>query len=226
VHNIITKLIDDKHDRWPDLLGTVALAYNATVHTSTGYSPHELFCSFAPSCPLDAMVSTPASDSVSNVDEFALQAFERLQEAASFVRDYTGRQMSRMKKYFDSSVKPVRFADGEKVLVYNPKKKRDRFAKWAMSWLGPVVVQQKLNESNYVVCRGKGKSIVIHVDRMHKLPISLDGESSVESSDSHTHTSENNETSVSPCKRRIGHSLLQTCLAYTLRGPRTAVTGR
>jgi len=24
VHNIITKLIDDKHDRWPDLLGTVA----------------------------------------------------------------------------------------------------------------------------------------------------------------------------------------------------------
>jgi len=49
VHNIITKLIDDKHDRWPDLLGTVALAYNATVHTSTGYSPHELFHSFAPS---------------------------------------------------------------------------------------------------------------------------------------------------------------------------------
>jgi len=46
VHNIITKLIDDKHERWPDLLGTVALAYNATVHTSTGYSPHELFYSF------------------------------------------------------------------------------------------------------------------------------------------------------------------------------------
>jgi len=64
VHNIITKLIDDKHERWPDLLGTVALAYNATVHTSTGYSPHELFYSFAPSCPLDALVSTPASDSV------------------------------------------------------------------------------------------------------------------------------------------------------------------
>ena len=73
VHNIITKLIDAKHTRWPDLLGTVALAYNATVHTSTGYSPHELFYSFAPSCPLDAMVSTPASEPVSTADEFALQ---------------------------------------------------------------------------------------------------------------------------------------------------------
>jgi len=32
VHNMITKLVGDKHERWPDLLGTVALAYNATVH--------------------------------------------------------------------------------------------------------------------------------------------------------------------------------------------------
>jgi len=38
VHNMITKMIADKHDRWPDLLGSVALAYNATIHTSTGYS--------------------------------------------------------------------------------------------------------------------------------------------------------------------------------------------
>jgi len=98
VHNIITKLIDDKHERWPDLLGTVALAYNVTVHTSTDYSPHELFYSFAPSCPLDALVSTPASDPVSNADQFALQAFERLQEAAAFVRDFTGKQMQRMKR--------------------------------------------------------------------------------------------------------------------------------
>jgi len=75
VHNIITKLTDDKHERWPDLLGTVALAYNATVHTATGYSPYELFYSFAQSCPLAALVSTPASDLVSNTDKYALQAF-------------------------------------------------------------------------------------------------------------------------------------------------------
>jgi len=37
-HNMIAKMIDQKHERWPDLLGTVALAYNAIVHTTTGYS--------------------------------------------------------------------------------------------------------------------------------------------------------------------------------------------
>jgi len=51
VHNIISKLIDDKLERWPNLLGVVALAYNATVHVSAGYSPHELFYSFAPPAP-------------------------------------------------------------------------------------------------------------------------------------------------------------------------------
>jgi len=87
-------MINDKHERWPDLLGSVALAYNATVHTSTGYSPHELFYLFAPSCPLDA------SDPALNADEFALQTFEHLQEATVFVRDFTGKNIQRMKRQY------------------------------------------------------------------------------------------------------------------------------
>ena len=103
---MIAKMIDQKHERWPDLLGTVALAYNSTIHTTTGYSPHELFYSFAPSCPLDAVVSTPAPDPATTADEFALQSFEHLQEATAFVREFTGRNIARMKKLYDSSVRP------------------------------------------------------------------------------------------------------------------------
>jgi len=113
--------------------------------------------------------------------------------------------MSRMKKYFDYSIKPMSFADGEKVLVYNPKKKRGQFAKWSVSWVGPVTVQCKLNESNYVIRRGKSKCVEIHVDRMRKLPISslYEGESSVDmSTDPHVHASEDNATSVVPNKWR------------------------
>jgi len=197
VHNIITKLIDDKHERWPDLLGAVALAYNATVHTATGYSPHELFYFFAPSCPLDALVSTPASDSVSSADEYALQAFEHLQEATAFISTYTGKQMQRMKCYYDSSVRPVSYAEGEKVLVYNLRKQRGKFAKWQVCWHGPVTVQHKLNDSNYVLLKGKGKAVVVHVDRMRKLPNSPDAELS----GLHTHT-KHNETTIPLYKRR------------------------
>ena len=37
VHNMITKLVGDQHTTWPQLLGPVNLAYNATVHTATGF---------------------------------------------------------------------------------------------------------------------------------------------------------------------------------------------
>jgi len=92
VHNIITNLVDDKQKKWPDLLETVALANNATIHTAmSGYSPHEIFYLFSPSCPLDAMVTVPAPDSASNADEHTLQAFECLQETAALVRDFAGK---------------------------------------------------------------------------------------------------------------------------------------
>jgi len=58
--------------------------------------------------------------------------------------------------------------------VYNPKKRRGQFAKWQSCWTGRFVVENKLNEMNYVVKKGRGKSAVIHIDRMHKLPNELD----------------------------------------------------
>jgi len=157
-------------------LGTVALAYNATVHTTTGYSPHELFYSFAPYCPLDAVVSTPASDPASNADEFALQNFERLQKATAFVCEYTDKNIQHMKKHYDGALRPQSYGIGEKVLVYNPKKHRGKFAKWQIRWVGPFVVENKLNEANYVVKKGRGKLVVIHIDRLHKLPAEVDAD--------------------------------------------------
>ena len=68
VHNVITKLIGSHPDRWPDLLGPVALAYNSTVHTSTGFAPHELFYSFSPSCALDAMIDAPTEEPFGSTD--------------------------------------------------------------------------------------------------------------------------------------------------------------
>jgi len=69
-----------------------------------------------------------------------------------------------------------------------------------------VTVQRKLNDSNYVIRKGKGKCVVIHVDRMQKLPISSldEGESSADMlTDPYAHTSEDKETFVPSKRRRI-----------------------
>ena len=183
--SIITKLVDDKQEKWPDLLGTVALAYNAIVHTANGYSPHELFCSLSPTFPLDVMVTVPALEPASNAHEHALQASERLQEAAAFVWDFKGKNMQRMKKYYDSSVKPQSYTEGEQVLVYDPKKRRGKVAKWQVCWKGSVTVERRLNDTNYVLRKSaKSKPVVVHVDHMRNLPQSME----TGSSDPHTCT--------------------------------------
>ena len=43
IHNMIMKLVCENHDCWLDLLVTVAIAYNSTIHSTTRYCPHELF---------------------------------------------------------------------------------------------------------------------------------------------------------------------------------------
>jgi len=43
-----------------------------------------------------------------------LQTFERLQEANAFVREFTGRNIQRMKRRYDASVKPQTYSIGEK----------------------------------------------------------------------------------------------------------------
>jgi len=44
-----------------------------------------------------------------------------------------------MKKYYDTSVKPQQFEEGEE-LLFNPKKKRGHNVKCQVSWKGPMMV--------------------------------------------------------------------------------------
>ena len=137
--------------------------------TSTGYSPHELFYSFAPACPLDALVTTPMPEPVNNADEYALQAIERLQEAARFVRSYTGKQIQHMKQNYDASVRPKQFEENDEVLLFDPRKKRGKYTKWSVTWIGPFQVQKRLNSCNYVLRKSaKSRPFVVHVDRMRR----------------------------------------------------------
>ena len=72
-----------------------------------------------------------------------------------------------MKAYYDAPVKPKSFEEGQKVLLYDPCKKRGQSFKWQILWKGPFVIKKRLNASNYVVQRVAGrKSFVMHTDRL------------------------------------------------------------
>ena len=112
---------------------------------------------------------------VSNADEYALQAMERLQEAVQFVRNYTGRQIQHMKQNYDASVRPKQFEENDEVLLFDPRKKRGQFTKWSVTWIGPFRVKKRLNSCNYVLQKSaKSRPFVVHVDRMRPYLHELD----------------------------------------------------
>ena len=69
------------------------------------------------------MVTAPSLEPARSADAYALQALEWLQEAATFMQAATGKQLERMKRYYDASVKPQQFEEGGQVLLFDPCKK-------------------------------------------------------------------------------------------------------
>ena len=167
VHNMLSKLLTDNHSTWPDHLSPVAMAYNSTIHISTGYSPHELFFSYQPFCPLDVMTQTPPLQPADNADQYAFQAQTRLQNAFAFVREQTGRHAENMKRQYDMSVKPKVYETGDLVLLYTPKKRKGQYSKWCTYWHGPFTVVKALNSVNYVVQKTpRSRTFIVHVNRL------------------------------------------------------------
>jgi len=149
------------------LLG--GLAYNSTVHTGTGFTPHELFYSFPPSCPFDVVVEADRTEAASDADQYALEATDRLKQAFQFVYEFTGHVAERMKSNYDASIKQKSFDVGAFVLVYTPPKQQQRqvYGKWKIPWQGRYRLTKKLNSTNYVVKRSsRAKDFIVHGDRL------------------------------------------------------------
>ena len=83
------------------------------------------------------------------------------------MREYSGKQVERMKTNYDAAIRPKQFEVGAFVLLFTPLKKKNVYSRWHVSWQGPFRVIKKLNQSNYVVQRSpRSRTFVVHGDRL------------------------------------------------------------
>jgi len=168
VHDMLVKFIERDFRNWAAYLPGICLAYNSSIHTATGYTPHELFYSFPPTCPFDAVVEAEQTEAVSNADQYVLEATYLLKQAFQFVYGYCGHVADRMKSNYDAAIKPRHFDVGSFVLVYTPPKQQSHvYGKWKVAWQGPFRVMKRLNATNYIIKRShKAKDFIVHGDRL------------------------------------------------------------
>ena len=76
----------------------------------------------------------------------------------------------KMKTRYDIRSNSVGFQEGDRVWLFNPKRRRGRSPKHQTNWEGPYTVKKKrINDVVYRIQQeGQRKSKVVHLDRLAK----------------------------------------------------------
>ena len=137
---MLAMFVSKEHDNWDDLLPFMMLAYNTTVHTSTGFTPHRLV--FGEECNLPGNLvhrelrpDPPPRD----ICDYASWIKQALYEAYDEERAQQERATHRQKRNYDSKAVARAFPIGCWVLRYYPPARKDKLCS---PWIGPYKVMR------------------------------------------------------------------------------------
>ena len=127
------------HDKenWDELLPYVFMAYNATPHASTGFTPHRLFYSQCtdPRLPIDLMYGCDDRAVPQCYSAYVFHQRNLAMQMAETVREVAGRAVEIQRGQKNKSVRPRDYRVGDQVLMYSPPLGRDKLQ--SQPWTGP-----------------------------------------------------------------------------------------
>ncbi|XP_076230291.1 uncharacterized protein LOC143176614 [Nomia melanderi] len=162
----LSQFVSEHQKDWDEWIPTFLLAYRTSRHKTTGLTPSMVFMGRELRLPLDLLRGTSPSaltDEKTYVEEYRA----RLAETHNFVRERLRICSNKAKSWYDSRARPISFAQGEKVWLYNPKRTKGKCPKLQFDWEGPYEVVQRLNDLIYRIVRSPRKKLrIVHVNRL------------------------------------------------------------
>ena len=135
---MLAMFVSQEHDNWDDLLPFMMLAYNTTVHTTTGFTPYRLV--FGDECNLPGNLvhrelrpDPPPGDPGS----YASWVQQALYESYDEVRAQQQRATHRQKRNYDSKAVARAFPIGCWTLRYYPPARKNKLCS---PWIGPYKI--------------------------------------------------------------------------------------
>ena len=147
---ILSKLISDHRRDWADFVSKPVLAYNASVHELTGFTPNRLMFGREAILPLDALLrfeTTPSQGSAQTYPDYVVQQKQQLEETEQIMRENLKRAQKSQKAYYDTKCHGQRFRVGGRVWYRNRTRPRRR--KFLKPWFGPWKVVKALSDVTY-----------------------------------------------------------------------------
>ena len=147
---ILCKLISDHRRDWADFVPKAVLAYNTSVHESTGFTPYRLMFGREAILPLDAVLkleTSPPQRGVQSYPDYVVQQKKQLEETEHLVRENLKRAQRTQKAYYDTRCHGQRFHVGDRVWYRN--RARTGRKKFLKPWCGPWKIVKALSDVTY-----------------------------------------------------------------------------
>ena len=108
LQRMIGKLDPEKCQKWPEHIGSVLIAYNATRSQVTGYSPYFLMFGPRPRLPVDLLFPTVNNQEwTCTIDEYVKALYEWLRECLKLAQESATKEANRQKQLYDRRVGAV-----------------------------------------------------------------------------------------------------------------------
>ena len=157
----LVKFVNENQDDWDVHIKSILFAYRTSKNDSTKFTPFELMFGRAPVLPIEmAIKSKPSStdsDSLSGTAEDAPSDFDEKVRFMMHVRDQVKAQamqninkaQERQKKSYDAKHQPLKFSEGDSVLLRNMRNEARKGGKLERAWSGPYTINRVLPKGLY-----------------------------------------------------------------------------
>ncbi|GFX19507.1 retrovirus-related Pol polyprotein from transposon 412 [Trichonephila clavipes] len=139
------QLLQSSQQDWVKKLPFFLLAYRTTVHETTGYSPSQMLFRRDLRLPADLLFSRPP-DAPLAPEEYIEKLQAWMEEMHQLARERIGMASKKMKTRYDARATGHDFHEGDKVWLWNPKRRKGLSPKLQTNWEGPYTVLKRLND--------------------------------------------------------------------------------
>ena len=142
----LVKFVNDNQDDWDAHIKSILFAYRTSKNDSTKFTPFELMFGRASVLPIEMEIrSKPSStNSFSDIDGEAPSPFNekvRVMMKAQAMQNIDKAQ-ERQKKSHDVKHQPLRFKEGDTVLLRNLRNEVRKGGKLERAWSGPYTIRR------------------------------------------------------------------------------------
>ena len=165
---ILATGVENRPEDWEDYVRKACMAYNTSVHATTGFTPFFLMFGRQARIPVDLMYGTAEPESVNSYGEYATRLQESLTSAYEIARRSLGKKQERQAELYNKKMHGEPYEVGALVWLLNPQIPRGKSKKLHRWWTGPFKVVKKLSEVTYRIqhVSNRAKRLVVHFDRL------------------------------------------------------------